>query len=108
VLDAAVFPVCIPLDRRVDALRAPGPDALSRLSLQDAARLLAMFAGVLTRRQLDVLILRYWHELPVDAICDRLAISRTSEHRAHVSALAALRKRMEEAGIRRTSDVILS
>lgn len=97
----------VPLEGRVErnaADRAPGPDVI--LTEQQAARIVATFAATLTRRQFDVIVLRYYREATFEDIGRNLGISAVSAHLLHKRALLALRKRLQDIGVRRLRDLI--
>jgi RNA polymerase sigma factor (sigma-70 family) len=103
----APLPVAVPFEGRI-ARTTPDPahDALEKLSLEDVARIVAMFAGALTSQQTQVLVMRYWHDRTFEEIGELVGISLGAAYRIHRAALESLRKRMELAGIRRVADVI--
>jgi DNA-directed RNA polymerase specialized sigma subunit len=100
------LPVCIPLEGRVERTAAVAQDPIAGLNVAAAARLLAMLASTLTGTQLAVVRLRYYDELTFHDIGVRLGVSTGSAYRLHQRALLALRKRLEDANIRRLNDLI--
>lgn len=76
--------------------REPNRDVASAESLALANRAMWEALGTLPRRQRQVLVLRYWLDLDMQAIADTLGIAvGTVKATAH-HAIAALRKALEE------------
>jgi RNA polymerase sigma factor (sigma-70 family) len=67
------------------------PTSDSQVDARHAAELLA----TLPERQREIVVLRIWHGLTIEAVAEVVGISKTTAHEGLTVALAALRKRME-------------
>ena len=97
----------VPFEGRVEhSTPDPGPGVLEQLTERQAASILAAFSGVLTPRQVEVIVLRYSDELTFEQIAERLSISPPSVHRLHSRALNALKERLAEMRVHSVHDLI--
>jgi DNA-directed RNA polymerase specialized sigma subunit len=76
----------------VDRIVDPSPDALDQATERSMIRLIRESLKVLTRRQLEVIILRYRHEETFESIAQILDISKASAFHLHERAIRALQR----------------
>lgn len=75
-----------------------GPTALERLELADEHREVIVALRKLPARQREVIVLRFYNELPVAEVADALGIHEGTVKSQAARGLAALRKLLAEGG----------
>lgn len=78
---------------------APEPSPIDVAERRRIAHLVRMCTDILTPRQIAIITLHYWHEMPLVEVAERMGISSPWASIQHTRALRAMREWMERRGI---------